>query len=178
MQFRRSKCFYSVQSWIRQCAAGAEFCTLNAVGYRRIHQFTRLGKAYYSCETVHGFWVRDRVAGGTFLIGILLGLNTVNIVSMRFVWSSPGPYLPGFYLVPSCYPFCGSPLCLHLVCLVPTWSICGPFLTSIICAWPLFTQSWSAQSPLLVHTLSLHDLYGPGLPGHLQVLHGPSEFVC
>jgi hypothetical protein len=43
-----------------------------------------------------------------------------NIVSMLFVWSSPGPYLPGFYLVPSCYPFCGSPLCLHLVCLVPT----------------------------------------------------------
>ncbi len=78
MQFRRSKCFYSVQSWIRQCAAGAEFCTSNAVGYRRIHhQFTRLGKAYYSCETVHGFWVRARVAGGTFLSGILLGLNTV-----------------------------------------------------------------------------------------------------
>jgi hypothetical protein len=67
-----------VESCIWQCAAGAEFCTSNAVGYRRIHhQFTRLGKAYYSCETVHGFWVRARVAGGTFLSGILLGLNTV-----------------------------------------------------------------------------------------------------
>ncbi len=87
MQFRRSKCFYSIQSWIWQCAAGAEFRASNAVGYRTIHhQFSRLGKAYYSWETVHAFWVRARVAGGTFLSGILLGLNMYSVGYLCWKW--------------------------------------------------------------------------------------------